>query len=234
MKEYNMFANSSLPLLSKQQINATNEIYIIKDVEHRYQQINALFAKLTNSRDKNSIIGKTLYEIDAPISAHASFMYASETDVLITQRPKSLFAIFTYHSHIIKAMVMQLSPVLKDGVSQGISLAARFVDDSVINRLGINNLIERHKNKKCNLHITQTIQHKIDGLTPRESETLFFLLRGHTAKEVGKHLGISNRTVETHIESIKNKLDCQTKKEIIELGHINGYVDIIPASLLKA
>jgi DNA-binding CsgD family transcriptional regulator len=229
-----MFANSRLPQLSKRQINAANEIYIIKDVEHRYQEINTLFAKLTNSRDNHSIIGKTLYEIDAPISAHASLMYASETDVLMTQQPKSLFGIFTYHSNIIKAMVMQLKPVLKDGVSQGVSLVARFVDDTVINRLGLNDLIERHKNKKCNLHLTQTIEEKIDGLSHRESETLFFLLRGHTAKEIGKHLEISNRTVETHIESIKNKLDCQTKKEIIELGHINGYIDIIPESLLKA
>ena len=92
-----MFASPSLPRLSKQQINATDEIHLIKDADHRYQEINALFAKLTNSRENHSIIGKTLYEIDAPISAHASLMYASETDVLMTQKPKSLFGIFTYH-----------------------------------------------------------------------------------------------------------------------------------------
>jgi DNA-binding NarL/FixJ family response regulator len=53
--------------------------------------------------------------------------------------------------------------------------------------------------------------------TPREWDCLTALYKGMTAKETGRHLLISPRTVEGHIENIlgktfsKNKLDLMAK-----------------------
>jgi len=50
----------------------------------------------------------------------------------------------------------------------------------------------------------------------RETEVLFHLVRGKTAKQIGEKLGISARTVETHSGNAKNRIGAQSKSELIE------------------
>lgn len=53
------------------------------------------------------------------------------------------------------------------------------------------------------------------GLSKRETECLFYLLDGCTAKEIAAPLKLSHRTVERYIENMKNKLGCSTVSELI-------------------
>lgn len=53
-------------------------------------------------------------------------------------------------------------------------------------------------------------------LSNREIEVLSHLVRGRTAKEISEHLGISRRTVEHHIEHIKEKSRCRTRSELVD------------------
>jgi DNA-binding CsgD family transcriptional regulator len=62
-------------------------------------------------------------------------------------------------------------------------------------------------------------------LSLREAQCLFYSANGYSAKGVAKNLKLSPRTIETHLENIKNKLHCRNKLELI------GNVDI---SLLSA
>lgn len=64
--------------------------------------------------------------------------------------------------------------------------------------------------------LVQTRQGEIE-LTKRELDCLYYLLLGFSSKLAGRQMSISNRTVEKHIESIKNKLGCMTKAEIMYL-----------------
>lgn len=52
-------------------------------------------------------------------------------------------------------------------------------------------------------------------LTPREIDILKCLLQGFSAKETGLELKISYRTVESYIISLKLKLHCHRKSELI-------------------
>jgi DNA-binding NarL/FixJ family response regulator len=47
-------------------------------------------------------------------------------------------------------------------------------------------------------------------LTPRERDVLLGIARGDTNKEIAAKLGISHRTVETHRESLMDKLEIRT------------------------
>ncbi len=58
--------------------------------------------------------------------------------------------------------------------------------------------------------------HPLNALTPREIDCVKLLLKGYTAKEIGRYFGISSRTVETHCKNIKAKLHVRSKKEIIQ------------------
>ena len=52
-------------------------------------------------------------------------------------------------------------------------------------------------------------------LSPREKEVLGLVLSGLTNKEVGRALGLSPRTVETHRAHLSQKLDVQTLAQMI-------------------
>jgi DNA-binding NarL/FixJ family response regulator len=52
-------------------------------------------------------------------------------------------------------------------------------------------------------------------LSPREREVLRLVVPGLTAKEIGDALFISESTVRTHQESIKNKLGVRNLKEMV-------------------
>lgn len=76
----------------------------------------------------------------------------------------------------------------------------------------------------CNPFITNRInelQKKLNpklayGLTQRQYDCLYFLVRGMTAKEIGKKLGLSPKTVEHYLDNIKIKLNCQKRSNLIE------------------
>jgi LuxR family quorum-sensing system transcriptional regulator SolR len=61
-------------------------------------------------------------------------------------------------------------------------------------------------------------------LTRRELECFFCLLMGRTFKEIGKQLNISARTVEYYSNSLKLKLKCFRKSELIDKGVEFGLV----------
>lgn len=52
-------------------------------------------------------------------------------------------------------------------------------------------------------------------LTPREQSIVQLLVKGYTCKQIGRELGISPRTVETHLDNAKHKLDVKTRAELI-------------------
>ena len=60
------------------------------------------------------------------------------------------------------------------------------------------------------------VNKKNNALTNKEKECAKFLINGQSAKEAAIFLGISNRTVEFHINNIKMKLGCKNKAQLIK------------------
>lgn len=77
---------------------------------------------------------------------------------------------------------------------------AHTVPSGIISRL--------YKNQER--HISSSIT-----LTQREMECAKILINGSTVKQIANTLHISPRTVETHINNLKDKLNCRTKIELI-------------------
>ena len=86
------------------------------------------------------------------------------------------------------------------------------------------------KRSSAGSHTLYQIDHynKNLQLTQREAECLFLLVRGKTAKEIALFLEISTRTIESYIESIKNKMGVSTRSEIIATAIEQGMLEIIP------
>lgn len=53
-------------------------------------------------------------------------------------------------------------------------------------------------------------------LSPQEEKCLSFALRGKSSSQIGRELGLSSRTIEHYMESIKNKFGCSNKAELFD------------------
>jgi two-component system response regulator NreC len=63
------------------------------------------------------------------------------------------------------------------------------------------------------------------GLTPRESEVLALIAKGHTNPEIAEHLVVSIRTVETHRAAIHRKLETTNRAELVAYAQRYGLAD---------
>jgi DNA-binding NarL/FixJ family response regulator len=63
-------------------------------------------------------------------------------------------------------------------------------------------------------------------LTPRQHEILRCLAEGLTAKEIGSRLGISARTVETHMYDLMQSVGIKTSAELVHFAIRHGIVEI--------
>lgn len=64
-------------------------------------------------------------------------------------------------------------------------------------------------------------------LTAKEIECLQWCIRGKTAAEIGLLLGITKRTVESHLDKIKLKLNCYKQTDLIRRTIEIGIYDIL-------
>jgi DNA-binding NarL/FixJ family response regulator len=63
-----------------------------------------------------------------------------------------------------------------------------------------------------------------DGLSAREVEVLVELARGHSNREIGRILHISEHTAANHIRSILRKTRCANRTEAAGYAHTRGLV----------
>lgn len=69
-------------------------------------------------------------------------------------------------------------------------------------------------------------------LTEKQKICLFLLLRGKTTKQIASILGRSARTIDSHLDVLKNKMNCRYKSELIEKSIDAGLFYFLPKSTL--
>ena len=60
-------------------------------------------------------------------------------------------------------------------------------------------------------------------LTPAEEKVFWEVIQGFTNKQIGEHLFISPRTVQTHLSNILSKLSLENRSQLIRYAFENGY-----------
>jgi DNA-binding NarL/FixJ family response regulator len=64
----------------------------------------------------------------------------------------------------------------------------------------------------------------LEALTPREREVLHHLARGYAYKQIAVRLGISARTVESHVGSVLRKLQLSSRHEVTHWAAVRGLI----------
>ncbi len=66
---------------------------------------------------------------------------------------------------------------------------------------------------------------ELETLTPREREVLHHLARGYSYKRIGLRLGISARTVESHVGAVLRKLQLTSRHEVSHWAAARGLTE---------
>jgi len=69
----------------------------------------------------------------------------------------------------------------------------------------------------------------VAALTPREREVIVLIARGGTNRQIGKHLGVTERTARTHVSNILSKLGLASRTQAAMWAVNEGLVDVVPA-----
>jgi len=70
--------------------------------------------------------------------------------------------------------------------------------------------------------IAETVPNKLLSITERQREVLVLLARGATDHEIAHQLDISARTVQFHVDRIKERLEARSRPELITRAHEQG------------
>lgn len=60
-------------------------------------------------------------------------------------------------------------------------------------------------------------------LTPAEEKVFWEVIQGYTNKQVGDHLFVSPRTVQTHLSNILSKLQLENRSQLVRFAFEQGY-----------
>lgn len=180
------------------------------------QSINEEGALICGFDSSNAAIGKTLHNVSAPESANRLIDNCSR--VIET----NCMAIFE-EDHLRKDEVSQ----------QFLSVKAPWYNDenNIIGVFGCSIVLGKHSLAESLNTISQLgLLHpnnqapilsysKISQvyLSKREQECLRLTIKGYTAKRIARELGISNRTVEEYLNSIRIKTGSSSKLALIEM-----------------
>ncbi len=204
--------------------------HFVKDLNFRYVEISHDVASLASMK-REHVIDKL--DCELPWRNHSDLYWKNDQDVIknglldvfeplpidskrvfVTRSLK--FAMHDQERNIMGIIGQTYLFSQKETMGEALKAIMLFDQKSALN-----------SNKKYNAYVTSEY-HPDFNLTHRETECLFLLIRGKTAKEIGKFLTISPRTVEVYVENIKKKMCVNSRSDIIDKAEKLGMLKVIP------
>ena len=159
----------------------------IKDKLGRYLWANSFFISRSAGRSSLGEISNKM-DTDFPWHSYADVLRSNDKAVLSAQQSQSHYEHIVRHDGTFVNILTRKCPLMDEY-------------DELIGLIGFS------------IEVPQTNQ--IALLSKREKECVSFLSKGCTDKQIAKQLGISPRTVETHLSIAKRKLSIATRAELI-------------------
>jgi DNA-binding CsgD family transcriptional regulator len=200
----------------------------ILDVDQVYHHITPLQNNVLGySQKPGGIIGKTNFDIQAPVVELAPQFFSECQSVIERKVGMVFFCSGKFAKNEIINYVYSISPIMNhDKKALGIIVAGERLCGHSNALTAIQYLYD-----KIGIITNYKTFLMIEGyphLTQKESQCLYWLLRGRSAGQTADILFLSRRTVESHLESIKNKYSCKTKAELHDYCCHSGFLSIFP------
>lgn len=207
-----------------------------KDLDLKFVYANAEYAKAIGLKDHMDAVGRSDYDMPSN-TVNCADAFRSQDKMVIEQKQKmKVLDIHPFSDGSWKIFLFSKTPYLApNNEVSGIIFHGEEITNSSL--LEIGSLLSKIPYKKPVINGLGQNSYQIGNssdpinLSQRQSEVLFFLIRGKTGAQVAKILGISIRTFQEHLDIIKHKFSAQNKYELIDKAVELGYLNIIPPSL---
>jgi len=216
-------------------INSFPGLVVWKDTNLIYKLVNRVGADLLGLKKNDDCIGKTDHDFKYPAKDIIDVFIKMDRTTVATGKPFKMIEFIEYNN--CSKVFITTGNVIRSKRNTIVGIAIYALDITNSNLINVlsplikkdNKLFLSNKSKQFTYIIEENIT--AQNLSKRETECLFYILRGRTAKETAKALNLSYRTVETHVESIKEKLNSSTKSQLIEKAISINLINYIPSLL---
>ena len=207
------------------------------DNNSRFTYLNTEYAKLVGIKDelKSIYLGKTVADLPCKASECADLFWQEDAIVKKYAADVQIINVIQLANDEWKIIELLKRPIF-DACNQLDSIIFKIVDHTNKNMAQLGKklsmpLTMKTNNKQSSFLISN--KNEQVKLSPKEAECLFFLLRGHTFKQIAAIQNVSCRTIIDHAERLKFKFHSQSKPELISNAIELGYFNKIPDSLFN-
>lgn len=198
-----------------------------KNKHSAYLGGNQLLATYMGYDKPQDIVGMRDIDIKSEMVVFADKFIKEDQEVML-KGEKQHIDIGRYHDGVLRATLSTKKPLLnKNHEIIGTAFSRVELKSSILSKL-----IDKLSNLKLPQYYSIGKRYVNYALNKREAESLFYIMRGYTAKEIAQLLCISSKTVEYHIEQLKNKFGCSKRSELVEKSIDLRFIYNIPISVL--
>jgi DNA-binding CsgD family transcriptional regulator len=204
-----------------------------KNQNSLFKSANLMACQLLGLKKSEDICGLSDYDLPCRAAELAEIWQQDDKQVMFTARSMQFFEIVHSQTSFNLLLVTKI-PQLDQ--QKNLIGTYGYAVDVTEPYAKISRILTRHLNQRKNaLFQDRYIIGQKPGfdLTGRQSECLFFTLRGKTCKEIGKILNLSPRTIECYMEELKAKFNCKTRNELIDKAISQGFLYVIPQHLFN-
>lgn len=201
----------------------------IKDQQLNYYACNHQLIKFTGLKNKDNIVGKS--DFDLPWGKYAEY-YRQGDDPILNGKSITYLHPMRFSSGKEGLILTRKTPIYNSleniaGIMGFITYLPGTRKLELIRKLSF---IDSSLQTSQEGQVQYILSDNFDDtrISKREAVCLFYLIRGKTAKEIALILGISKRTAEKHLESIRAKLNCGSKSEVFSKALELGFVNFLP------
>jgi len=200
-----------------------------------FQYTNSAYGNLVGLRRSLDIVGGTTFDLPCGAAAYAEVFQEYDRRVMNSGKELKLLDIHPFAGAEIHVLINSIKPRFDEN-KKIIGTLFQSTDITDAYSMAISAQLSKHTGNAQNsfsLTETDSLSNRAISLTQRESEILFFALRGKTSKLIALTLGLSFRTVESYLEKIKLKFGVQNKPELFDIAIERGYMNQIPLSVFS-
>ena len=209
----------------------------VKDEQCRIIFTNDFSAKIYGFDDAESMLGVDPHDYRCPVVEAADEFIKQDKQVLHSQSLLTILNIQVYADNRQRILLTQKVPFCVEplGFVGSMSHCTELQSDTMQKIAGLLAQSDQHyydQQTEVNRSYNVVDDIEVCELSPRQLECLFYLIRGNTAKETGRHLGITSRTVEAHLNRIKQKWQVSRKSDVIDCAINKGLLSYVPKAII--
>ena len=206
-------------------------LLLLKDRHSTYIEGSVDTATLFGFDSAEALVGLTDFDIQCPAVSKAQSWVDQDRVVLKTQRPLTVLDVESYAHNDVRALLIH-KRLYRDEMGKAKGIFCSCIDINHNTLKYIQNTLNVDFAAGDGAQLTLNGEYTGFELTTRESQCLFYTLRGYTAEGIAQKLSRSRRTVEVYLDNIKTKMQCQSKSELIEKCIVLGFVHVVPAGVI--